>query len=262
MRSAVVFAHGFQLKPTDYDLTLGHIASWGYVVVSTDYPGSLFSIDHRNARDALIKAKDALVAGSIAGIPKVDPAKIAASGHSLGGKASVMAILADKAFVAALAFDPVDGNPSPTGGTPDDAHPKMIPTETAKIAVPVGYFGATQSRCVKSSFGPACAPEGADAAAFFAATPTTIPRALWTVFDFGHMQFLDGACGFACTACTDGKGDLAARHTAIDAIAVAFLQRHVDGIAAAQTWIDGAKRDAYVTAGVLWDGVVAKPACM
>jgi hypothetical protein len=253
----VAFAHGFQLANTDYDQLLGHIASWGYVVCSTNYPGSLFSIDHRDVSAALTATRIAMAGGTITGLPKVDAAHIAASGHSLGGKGSIMAVLADASFVAALALDPVDGNPSP-GGTTDAAHPKLAPTQTANLKVPVGYFGATQSHCGTQ----ACAPTGMDAAAFYAGTPTTIPRFLWTVWDFGHMQFLDNPnCGFTCSACTAGKSAVDPRKTAIKATSVALLQRWLRGDASAQTWLDGAKRDANVAAKNFWDGTSTLPAC-
>ncbi len=255
----VAFAHGFQLATTDYDQILSHVASWGYVVCSTNYPGTILSTDHRDVATALTNVRTAMAAGTITGVPKVDGAHIAAAGHSLGGKGTVMAMLADPVFVAAVTFDPVDGNPgNPLGGSPDAAHPKLNPTETAKLTKPMGYFGATQSHCGST----ACAPTGLDAAAFFAGTPATTPKYLWTVWDFGHMQFLDNPnCGFTCSACAAGKSALDPRKVAIKSTAVAFLERYVRGDASAQSYLDGAKRDANVTAKNFWDGKATLPAC-
>lgn len=257
--SGVAFAHGFQLKTTNYDAILSHLASWGFVVVSTDYPGSLFSVDHRDVATALTAVRTALAASSIAGLPKVDATRIAAAGHSLGGKGAVMAVLADASFVAALTFDPVDGNPgNPFGGGPDAAHPQLTPTQTASLKVPMGYFGATQSHCGSTP----CAPTTLDAAAFASGTPASTPHHLWTVWDFGHMQFLDDpACGFTCSACAAGKSPIDPRKTAIEATSVAFLRRYVEGDLAAQTWLDGPKRDAFVAAKDYWDGTSTAPAC-
>jgi len=265
---AVVFAHGFQLKPNDYDDLLGHVASWGFVVASTDYPGSLFSIDHRDVAKAIVAARQAMVDSKIAGLPKIAQKLVAASGHSLGGKGAVMAALQEPAFAALLTFDPVDGNPgNPLGGTPDAAHPALIPTESAKLVVPSAFFGATQSRCKKPPSFPgapssACAPEKLDAAAFDASIPASVPHHLFTLFDFGHMQFLDNPkCGIACDACVAGVSDPSVRRSAMKAIAVAFLRRRLGADLAAQTWLDGAKHDAFVTSGALWDGKSATPAC-
>lgn len=261
----VAFAHGFQLSNGNYDQILTHIASWGYVVCSTNFPGSLLSQDHNDVATALTSTRIAMAAGTLAGLPKVDAGHIAAAGHSLGGKGATMAVLADPAFVAALTFDPVDGNPgNPLGGGPDAQHPQLAPTQTAKLKVPMGYFGATQSHCSSGGIGSSpCAPTGLDAAALYAGTATTVPRYLWTVWDFGHMQFLDDPnCGFTCNACVAGTSStVAARKVAIKATAVAFLERHLRGDLSAQSYLDGAKRAANVAAKNFWDGTSAAPSC-
>lgn len=260
----VVFAHGFQLAATGYDSLLAHLASYGYVVCSTDYPGNLLSIDHRRVGAAISGARAALAAGSVAGVPRVDPTRIAAAGHSLGGKGALMAILSDPAFVAGLAIDPVDGNPgNPLGGGVDAAHPQLAPSETAKLTVPMGYFGATQSRCSTGGFGASpCAPTTLDAAALYAATPAATPRHLWTVMDFGHMQFLDNpSCGFVCNACVAGASPADPRKIAVRGTAVAFLERHVRGESSAQPWLDGPVVAAHVTSGVFLGGTSKPPAC-
>jgi hypothetical protein len=255
----VAFAHGFQLKTNGYDALLTHLASWGYVVVSTDYPGTLFSIDHNDVAKALTAARTAMASGTITGLPKVDATKIAAAGHSLGGKGAVMAVLADPAFAAALTLDPVDGNPgNPLGSTTDATHPQLNPTAVAQLAVPIAYFGATQSHCGSN----ACAPTGLDAAEFFKNTPATVPHYLFTVLDFGHMQFLDDpSCGFVCSACASGNGAIDPRRAAIRATAIAFLRRHLDGDASASTWLDGSTLANTIAAGIFWDGSRPRPPC-
>ncbi len=264
---AVVFAHGFMLKTTDYDDLLTHVTSWGWVVLSVDYPGSFVDVDHRAVRDAIVAGGNALVSGAIGGAPKIAPAKVAAAGHSLGGKGAIMAVLAEDAFAAALAIDPVDGNPSPVGGGPTEKAPQLAPTQTAKLAVPVAYFGATQSRCAKPPAFPGspsqpCAPEALDAAKFFDGTPGAIPRYLWTLFDFGHMQLLDNPmCGTSCDACVAGKSDTLPRRRATKALTVAFLVRHVEGDASAEPWLAGATHDELVSAKALWDGKSERPPC-
>lgn len=257
---AVIFAHGFQLNPKQYDDILGHVASWGFVVVSTDYVASLVSNDHRKVRQAIVDAKNAAIAGTITGVPKVDPARVAASGHSLGGKCATWAAIGDKAFAATFVLDPVDGG-GPFDATSTPERPFLISTgEVGKLTTPVGYVGATQSRCKK--MGTACAPEGRDAQAFFDATPTSVARFHWPIFDFGHMQFLDNpACGFTCDACVSGKSDVNARRDVVKALFVAFLARTVLGDASAQTWLDGARRAEAVAAKLVWDGKVERPAC-
>jgi hypothetical protein len=63
------FAHGFQLAVGNYDGLLAHLASWGYVVVSVDYPGSILAVDHRNVPRALIAARTSLALGR-RGLPR------------------------------------------------------------------------------------------------------------------------------------------------------------------------------------------------
>lgn len=264
---AVVFAHGFLLKPTDYDVILDHVASHGFVVLSVDYPGSLFSIDHRNVRDAILAGRTALAGGTVTGAPKVDATKIAAAGHSLGGKGAIWAVSAEPKLAAGLAFDPVDGNPSPLGGMPSDSQPMLVPTETAKITQPMGFFGATQSRCAAPPTFPgapsqACAPEMLDAAHFFGGTTASTQKYLWTVWDYGHMQFLDNSmCGTTCSSCVAGKSDPDARKKAVGGVAVAFLRKVLLSDASMQTWLDGAQKAKLVTDTLLWDGTTTRPAC-
>ncbi|MFI5299193.1 MAG: hypothetical protein ACHREM_13940, partial [Polyangiales bacterium] len=221
---AVVFAHGFQLKTTDYDNLLGHLASYGFLVASVDYPGTLLSIDQRDVGKAIVAGKAALVAGAIAGVPKVDPNKIVASGHSLGGKGSFLAVLSDATFAAGLAFDPVDGNPGNplSGGTPDSAHPQLTPTTVAPLSLPCGIFGTALSHCSTGGLGSsACAPTNEDAYAFAAAL-TSSKHFLWPIADFGHMQFLDDpSCGFTCSVCVAGSSPTDPHLKAVEAIAVA-----------------------------------------
>lgn len=257
---AVVFAHGFQLKETDYDDLLTHVASYGYVVLSTDYTASLLSNDHQKIRAAIVDGRAALFDGKLTGLPKVDKTRIASAGHSLGGKCATWAAATVPDFAATFVLDPVDGGgPLDTMSTPQ--RPFLIPTgELAKLTKPIGYVGATQSRC--ANLGTSCAPVGKDAAAFFGATPATLPRYLWTIYDFGHMQFLDNpACGFTCNSCVAGKSDVAQRKAWNKALFVAFLERHLRADASAQTWLDGPRRDEGYGLKQLWDGKIDRPAC-
>lgn len=256
---AVVFAHGFQLGEKDYDDVLSHVASWGYVVLSTDYQASLLTQDHRKVRDAIIAAKDAALGGKITGVPKIDPKRLASAGHSLGGKCAVWAAITDSAFAGTFVLDPVDGGgPFDTTSTPE--RPFLITTgEVSKLTKPIGYVGATQSHC--ANLGQSCAADGKDAAAFFGATPTALARYLWTIYDFGHMQFLDNASCTTCGTCVAGKSDVLTRKNWVKALFVAFLSRHLDGDTSAQTWLDGARRAEGFAAKQLWDGKIDRPAC-
>jgi hypothetical protein len=260
---AVVFAHGFQLTTTGYDQLLGHLASYGFLVASVDYPCSLLTCNHLHVGTAIVAGKTALIAGSISGVPKVDPTKIVASGHSLGGKGAFLAVLADATFAAALAFDPVDGNPGNplSGGATDPQHPQLTPTSVARLTLPVGLFGAALSHCKGSRLAlSACAPTNEDAFAFAAALVKD-QHSLWTVADFGHMEFLDDPhCGLLCSACVAGTSPVEPHLLAVEAISVAYLQMTLLGDMTNVGYLNGEQLAAYVSAGTISTGATA-PAC-
>lgn len=255
----VIFAHGFQLAVGNYDGLLSHIASWGYVVVSIDYPGTLISVDHRNIPRAMIAARTSLALG-VAGFPAttiIDANRTVVMGHSLGGKGAIMAVLDEPAFIAAVALDPVDDNPSPIGGV-TEATPSVAPEQMGRLTRPLALFGATQSRCGQQ----ACAPEGSNYLRFAAAAPSGSRVGLYPLVNFGHNDFVDTACGFLCGLCARGAAPLDSRSRALRFLAVAFLERHARGDESLQPYVVGAGRDAFVTDGSLWDGRTATlPRC-
>ncbi|MDB4929523.1 MAG: hypothetical protein JWM10_2007 [Myxococcaceae bacterium] len=257
----VIFAHGFQLGVGNYDGLLSHIASWGYVVVSIDYPGTLLSVDHRDVPRAMIAARTALAQG-VAGFPatgRIDANRTVVMGHSLGAKGAIMAVLDEPAFVAAVALDPVDDNPSPIGGV-SDATPSIAPEQMGRLTRPLALFGATQSRCAQ--FGQACAPEGSNYLRFAAAAPAGARVGLYPLSNFGHNDFVDTACGFQCSVCARGAAPLDSRARALRFLAVAFLERYVRGDEALQPYVAGEGRDSFVASGALWDGRTATlPRC-
>ncbi len=257
----VLFAHGFQLGVGNYDGLLAHIASWGYVVVSIDYPGSLLSVDHRDVPRAMIAARTSLALG-VAGFPAtsiIDANRTVVMGHSLGGKGAIMAVLDEPAFIAAVALDPVDDNPSPIGGV-TAATPSIAPERIGRLTRPLALFGATQSRCVQ--LGQSCAPEASNYLRFAAAAPDGARVALYPLSNFGHNDFVDTACGFQCSVCARGAAPLDSRARALRFLSVAFLERYTRGDESLQPYITGAGRDVFVRDGALWDGRTATlPRC-
>lgn len=257
----VLFAHGFQLGVGNYDGLLAHIASWGYVVVSIDYPGTLLSVDHRDVPRAMIAARTSLALG-VEGFPAssiIDANRTVVMGHSLGGKGAIMAVLDEPAFIAAVALDPVDDNPSPIGGV-TAATPSIAPERIGRLTRPLALFGATQSRCVQ--LGQSCAPEASNYLRFAAGVPDGARVALYPLINFGHNDFVDTACGFQCSVCARGAAPLDSRARALRFLSVAFLERYARGDESLQPYISGAGRDLFVREGALWDGRTATlPRC-
>ncbi len=256
----VIFAHGFQLSAANYDGLLSHIASWGYVVVSIDYPGTILSVDHRDIPRAMIAARTALALG-VTGFPAtniIDANRTIVMGHSLGAKGAIMALLDEPAFIAAVALDPVDDNPSPISAGPTPAAPSIAPEQMGRLTRPLALFGATQSRCGRQ----ACAPEGSNYLRFAAAAPAGARVGLYPLVNFGHNDFVDTACGFLCGLCARGAAPLDSRARALRFLSVAFLERYARGDDSLQPFITGAGRDGFVSDGALWDGRTATlPAC-
>ncbi len=257
----VFFAHGFQLAVGNYDGLLSHVASWGYVVVSVDYPGTILAVDHRNVARALIAARTALASG-VTGFPAsgiIDVNRSVVMGHSLGGKGAIMALLDAPAFLAGVALDPVDDNPSPIGGV-TEATPSIAPEQMGRLVRPLALFGATQSRCL--NLGQSCAPEASNYLRFAAAAPAGARVGLYPLANFGHNDFVDTACGFQCSLCARGATPLDSRATALRFLTVAFLERFARGDETLDPYVVGEGRDSFVRSGALWDGRTATlPRC-
>jgi len=257
----VVFAHGFLLAINNYDALLIHVASHGYVVASVNFPGSLVRVDHRDVPRVMLAVRAAFAQGQVpayAGL--VDPMRAAAMGHSLGGKGAIMAALdAPAAFGAVVALDPVDDNPAP-GGRPSDTAPSVTPERMGSFRVPITLVGATQSRC--TTLGTACAPEASNYRQFAMAVPAGVARVVYPLNNFGHNDFVDTACGLQCSLCARGAAPLDTRVSALRAVVVATLGRHLRGEMGYQPYLDGAAQRAYEQAGVLWNGMTASlPPC-
>lgn len=88
---AVVFAHGFNAEPEDYDLLLDAWAAAGYVVAAPELPDSARDLPGEPGRDDLsAQATDlrAVISALLDGrAGPVDPRRVAVAGHSDGGTA-------------------------------------------------------------------------------------------------------------------------------------------------------------------------------
>ncbi|MCA9612195.1 MAG: hypothetical protein KC586_05500, partial [Myxococcales bacterium] len=105
----VLFKHGFQLATSNYATTLERLASHGFVVVGIDSGGGLFGGPTNAAeRDGAMAAID-WATSTAPFASRVDATRIAAAGHSRGGKVAVMIAAADARVGAALLLDPVNG---------------------------------------------------------------------------------------------------------------------------------------------------------
>ena len=90
----ISFGHGFVQAVSNYQSTLLHLASHGYLVIATNSEGGLFPSHANFAADLLLsltylEQQNTLPGGFLEGL--VDTAAFGLSGHSMGGGASILA---------------------------------------------------------------------------------------------------------------------------------------------------------------------------
>jgi pimeloyl-ACP methyl ester carboxylesterase len=166
------------------------------------------------------------------------------TGHSLGGKAALLAATMDPRVRATITLDPVD-----TSGFGCD--PAECPDVSAMMPldIPTAFLGETTDAA--GGFQP-CAPAADNSQTFYAGT--TAPSLEVTVVGANHMSFLDDAasCGFTCSVCNEATAANAAVNNLARAYGGAFYQRHLKGIAAYDAYLTGAEAQArYVEPGLI-----------
>lgn len=110
----VIMMPGFGASYTQYGHFTEHLASHGFVVVGLDFPSTGFlapAAHDLNALEAVAVLDWAVGAGPFA--PQIDATKVAAVGHSLGGKISFYAASLDPRIDIVVGWDPQN-----SGGPP------------------------------------------------------------------------------------------------------------------------------------------------
>ena len=230
----VIFNHGFQLGPDDYKSYGEHLASWGMVAILPQYPGSLIAprthAELRNDLSAIIdwiEDEPAVLQG------KADVSKLGLSGHSMGGKISLLFAATDDRASAVFAVDPVDAGP-PFSFNPNDypsVTPELMPDVTAVLAI----VGETTNGS-GGGFGGACAPADENFQQYYQAA--TSPAIEVDMLGANHMSFLDNPnCGFACNACPGGTDDPTQTRKLTQRIMIAFFARELADDASMIGWL-------------------------
>jgi dienelactone hydrolase len=114
---AICFGHGFVTPATRYQSMLDHLASWGYVVIAPRSWESLFPLpDHAAYADDFSSALNWLTdVNADPGSPYhagIDTDAFGASGHSMGGGASILAAAQDVRIRAVGNLAAADTDPS------------------------------------------------------------------------------------------------------------------------------------------------------
>lgn len=217
---AVLISHGFQLPASQYLLLAGHLASWGMVACSVDFVSRLTG-NHVQGAAEIAGVFDALVAGSVPALSgRVDPARIALAGHSLGGKLSFLVASDRPAAAAVVGMDPVD------------AKPALCSTQNCPSAIgrlPIGRPTLILGETADEAGGMACNPAAENFDDFYAASGPGTQEVV--IAGASHMSFIDdlSACGLTCAFCQD---ETAARSELVEVIrwfTTAFLLQSLDG---------------------------------
>lgn len=230
----VVIAHGFQLPASQYASFVRRLASFGYVAINADYSAG-FVPDHvENAKDLIGAIDWAASAPELAG--KADTTAVGMTGHSLGGKVTLLAATMDARVKASIALDPVDTLPL---GCSAQKCPDV--SEKLPIGIPTGFLGETTD----SQGGlQQCAPAPDNYQTFYAQAAS--PSLSVTVNGANHMSFIDdvGSCGLTCSACKAASAPNAQVNAMARAYVVAFYERYLRGNASYDTYLTGAEAKA------------------
>ena len=215
----VVISPGFQMARAQYATYAHHLATWGFVVILTDYADSSFFADHQMMANDIGAVIDYALAPAFS--PAIDPGKIALAGHSLGGDISVLAATGDARVKAVVGWDPVDAS-----------SPSVVPEKMASLTAALAVIGETTD--ASGGFMP-CAPSADNYAQFYMAAPA--PAYAMTIDGADHMDWVDdGSCAL-CTFCTAGTASPDRAHTATRRLDVAWLRAQLFGDATMQPWL-------------------------
>ena len=226
----VIVAHGFQLPVTQYYNYVRRLASFGYVALTADYKASPIGMDNvKNAKDLLGAIDWAAQAAPLAGLADTD--NVGATGHSLGGKLSLLAATMDTRIKATITLDPVDGSMG--------CQPQNCPDTSMlmPLPIPTGFIGETTDA---SGGFQSCAPAADNFETFYAGT--TSPSLSVTAIGANHMSFLDdvASCGLTCSFCNAATAPNAQVNAMSQAFVVAFYERHLRGLVAYDDYLTGA----------------------
>jgi dienelactone hydrolase len=240
----IVVGHGFSIPGTEYASYLKRLASFGYVALTVDYPGSIQAgvNNVKQAQDMIGGLDWAGKKAELAGKANVNLAGM--SGHSLGGKVAFLAATMDARVKAAITLDPVDGAMNCSAQNCPDVS-DLMPT----LTIPTAMLGETTD----ASGGPggmSCAPAANNYTTFYASAVT--PSLSVTVNGANHMSFVDdpSACPLLfgiINPCTSCNAATLAQGTALAlsrSFVVAFYERHLRGDLGYDTYLTGAQAQA------------------
>lgn len=235
-RPLIVFNHGFLLSGDGYRSYGRHLASHGFVVALPTLPMTLWGVHHAEWAADIRFALDFCLGASENEHPPlsgaIDGSRIGASGHSLGGKLSLLEAVADERIRAAALLDPVDGG-NPVFPDPE-RYPSVTPERMSELEIPILLIGAELGS--QTVFLTPCAPEGENYERFFeAANPPAIEI---TQLDVGHGQYVDEAAAAILSTCSIGDVPSDRVRSSCAAYLAAFFLRTLTDSDTALAWLE------------------------
>lgn len=232
-RPLVVFNHGFLLSASGYRSYAEHLVSHGFAVALPSFPTSFLSVHHvKLAEDVRFVIDYLLDASEDQDHPlfgRIDPDRIGTSGHSLGGKLSLLEAVTDERIDAIAVLDPVDeGNPL---WKDPIRYPSVAPELMPEIHAPLLFIGAELGK-VLITFSP-CAPEDENYQRFYEAANS--PAIEVTQLDVGHGQYVDE--GSEDDPCARGSVPSEWVRSASAAYLTAFFLGHLADSQEALDWL-------------------------
>ncbi len=125
----VVYSHGYQLDADTLFQHGEHLAGWGYICMVVNTPW--WTTSHERIANQISINLDYIIARNSDHRSRfhnmIDTGKLAASGHSAGGKCSILAAFNDNRIKACATLDPVDDGPFQVSVAPELISQMHIP---------------------------------------------------------------------------------------------------------------------------------------
>ena len=237
------FLHGFMYKIGYYDNILTHLASHGFIVVSSQSDHAMMGGDTTIVEAEKVGTFINWLKQNIQSKVSVtaDVEHFGVSGHSRGGKVTNRVLNSDPA--AATSFfgvDPVDSAP-PMGGSSDPQ----------SLNDPVQFTG--ESFFLGTELGPngmsACAPAGDNSVNFYAKYPS--PSHHIIAAGVGHADMVDdqSECGMYCSLCAK-SGDTALNQQFMSytgGLMTAFFNSTLKGMTGYEALLDDSSTHPFAT---------------
>jgi len=236
----VVLSPGFVINRSQYGSYLSRLASHGFVAVSQSARAEANHAQYRDDTSKLLTWLLAPTGSSAARISgRIDASRVGLTGHSLGGKISLLVAAKDPRVKAVIAIDPVDaGNPLARD---------TLPTIRLPAGVPIGLLGETISKTGGSQ---PCAPADSNYEVLYRST--SADRFALRFLKAAHTDFVDspGSC-FPCLFCPGSLAPKAqSRDLAVKYVTAYFLWT-LAGDAAAASYLTGPEAQKDVAAGLI-----------